>query len=57
MYDKFPANLRTLPMVVFRSWQAEQVPLHTFDDRLDMIASGGTSKVCRYGPKEMEALN
>ncbi len=39
-YRRFPPELRRLPMIVFQTWPSEKVPLHTFDQRLDLIASG-----------------
>ena len=67
MYKKFPPELRSLPMVVFRSWSPDDVPLHTFDQRLDLIASGEmfdpnnidatrSAKMCRYGAAEIKKL-
>lgn len=66
IYKKFPPELRSMPMVVFQSWAPDQTPLHTFDQRLDMVASGyaadpnggmnSKAKICRYGAKDVAAL-
>lgn len=64
-YQKFPEHLRSLPMIVFQSWSPDTFPLHTFDQRLDLIASGEIAnandltslrkvKICRYGIKDVE---
>ncbi|MDE2140804.1 MAG: hypothetical protein KGL74_03690 [Elusimicrobia bacterium] len=40
------------PMTVFAVWRADEEPLHTFEQRLNLIANGtldGT--LCRYGPR------
>jgi len=57
MYKNFPRKLRSVPMVVFRSWKLAQVPLHTFEQRFDLIASGDLAQPeCRYGSAEMRKL-
>jgi hypothetical protein len=65
VYKKFGPAFNSIPLVVFRSWAPDQVPLHTFDQRLDLIASGNIAvgnhpkdknKICRYGAAEMKAL-
>lgn len=67
IYDKLPPNQRSLPMVVFQSWPQNAVPIHTFDQRLDLIASGTindsnspspnrSANICRYGAAEMLKL-
>jgi hypothetical protein len=48
-YGRFPAELRALPMIVFQQWRLEDVPLHTFEQRLNLVASGTVEgKRCRY---------
>lgn len=40
------------PMTVFAVWRAGEQPLHTFEQRLNLIASGTLDgKLCRYGAK------
>lgn len=40
------------PMTVFAVWRAGEEPLHTFEQRLNLIASGTLDgKLCRYGPR------
>jgi len=57
MYRNFPPEFRSLALVVFQSWRPDQVPLHTFEQRLNLIASGGLEgQVCRYGANEMKDL-
>jgi hypothetical protein len=41
------------PMTVFAVWRAGDEPLHTFEQRLNLIASGTLDgKLCRYGPQK-----
>ena len=43
-------------MTVFRVWKPAEYPKHTFDQRLNLIASGAVGgKVCRYDPKALGA--
>jgi hypothetical protein len=41
------------PMTVFAVWRAGEEPRHTFEQRLNLIASGALDgMLCRYGPPE-----
>jgi hypothetical protein len=41
------------PMTVFAVWREGDEPLHTFEQRLNLIASGTLDgKLCRYGPRK-----
>lgn len=45
------------PMTVFAVWRGGEEPLHTFEQRLNLIASGTLDgKVCRYGPPEKKTI-
>jgi Transglutaminase-like superfamily len=42
------------PMTVFAVWRGSEQPLHTFEQRLNLIASGTLDgKLCRYGPPSL----
>lgn len=44
------------PMTVFAVWRSDAEPLHTFEQRLNLIASGTLDgKLCRYGPRKPAA--
>lgn len=44
------------PMTVFAVWTAGEEPRHTFEQRLNLVASGTLDgKLCRYGPPKTTA--
>ena len=44
------------PMTIFAVWREGEQPLHTFEQRFNLIASGTIhGKVCRYGPPAVGA--
>lgn len=50
-YKKLPANTYGSGLTVFQSWSLEEVPLHTFEQRFDLIASGNLQQslgICRF---------
>ncbi|RYZ86301.1 MAG: hypothetical protein EOP06_14745 [Proteobacteria bacterium] len=50
-YRKLPADIYSSGLTVFQSWSLDEVPIHTFDQRFDLIASGklgANSAICRF---------
>ncbi|RPJ75597.1 MAG: hypothetical protein EHM20_08685 [Alphaproteobacteria bacterium] len=53
-YKSAPQSVFSSGLTVFQSWSLNEVPIHTFEQRLDLIASGVINQhpaICRFTVK------